>query len=124
MEQLLAHLTGDYLLQSKWMAENKHNSAWVALLHGLVYSLPFLFITTNPATLLLIGTSHAIIDHKQLALYFVWAKDQFAPKSYRQPWSVFYKNFPDKPDWLFVWLKIIIDNSIHLIINYLAIKYV
>jgi len=42
MEQLILHLTGDYLLQSDWMALNKIKSNRAAATHALVYSLPFL----------------------------------------------------------------------------------
>jgi hypothetical protein len=41
-EMILGHLTGDYLLQNKWMALNKSKNTWIgwtaALLHCLIYT--------------------------------------------------------------------------------------
>ena len=41
-ELLLGHLTGDYLLQTEWMAMNKSKNTWVgwlaAILHCLIYT--------------------------------------------------------------------------------------
>lgn len=44
MEQLLAHLVGDYLLQFGWLARQKARNLLVAWLHGYIYALPFLFL--------------------------------------------------------------------------------
>jgi hypothetical protein len=44
---LLAHLAGDYLLQSDWMATQKVRRWWPAVVHGLTYLLPFLLITRS-----------------------------------------------------------------------------
>lgn len=46
---MLAHFVGDFVLQSRWMAENKSRSLRALLLHGGVYSvvlLLFYFIFT------------------------------------------------------------------------------
>jgi hypothetical protein len=45
MEQLIAHLAGDYCLQNQWMADNKINRSWPCAVHCLLYTLPFLLIT-------------------------------------------------------------------------------
>lgn len=37
MEQLLAHLVGDYLLQSHWMALNKRSSSLACVIHCTLY---------------------------------------------------------------------------------------
>lgn len=47
MEQLIAHLIGDYILQSHDMAVNKVRSNYWALYHAVMYSLPFVFLTHN-----------------------------------------------------------------------------
>jgi len=44
MEQLILHLTGDYLLQSDWMALNKIKNSRAAATHAFVYSIPFLLL--------------------------------------------------------------------------------
>lgn len=79
MEQLLAHLVGDYLLQSDWMAQKKRSSWLPAAVHALVYSLTFIWLArTAPrpllAWLVIFGT-HAVIDRYGLARYVVWAKN-------------------------------------------------
>lgn len=48
MEQLIAHLVGDYLLQSDWMAQHKRRSTIACLLHALLYALPFLLLCWHP----------------------------------------------------------------------------
>lgn len=42
---LLAHLVGDYLLQSDWMANEKTKRRWPAWAHAITYGLPFLLVT-------------------------------------------------------------------------------
>jgi len=46
--QIVLHMVGDYLLQSHWMATTKTQQSRAALAHALVYSLPFLLLTTSP----------------------------------------------------------------------------
>lgn len=84
---IVAHLVGDYCIQSDWMAQKK-TSQWVpAILHGITYTLPFLLITLDPLALTIIAGTHIIIDRFRLAKYLVWAKNQLAPKSHRYPWK-------------------------------------
>ena len=61
-DQLLAHLAGDYVLQSDWMAREKTSRIAVALAHALCYSLPFLFLRPSLAAWLVIVGTHATID--------------------------------------------------------------
>ncbi len=124
MEQLLAHLVGDYMLQNSWMAANKGKSIVAATIHGVFYTLPFLLLTSNPVALLLIATTHIAIDYFKLGHIYMWAKDQFAPKKYRSSLATFLKTFPQKPEWLHFWLRIIIDNTMHLVINYFVLKHI
>lgn len=123
MEQLLAHLIGDYVLQTGHMAANKVRSWPVALLHALTYTLPFLFITLSPAALAAIGGTHALIDRYRLARYVAMAKNMAGePKRWRD--FVTYTGYADElPPWLSVWLLIVTDNTMHLLVNYFAIKY-
>ena len=122
---LLAHLVGDYLLQNDEMATKKTTSwAW-ALLHGAVYTLPFMLITLNPWALLIIGGTHAIIDRYRLAKHFIWAYNNFTTtKAFHYEWSEAKANggYPaSKPVWMSTWLMIVIDNSLHLLLNVAAI---
>lgn len=170
---LVAHLFGDYVFQNQWMADHKVKRLWPAIVHGFFYTLPFLFITLNPWSLLIIFGTHVVIDRYRLAKYVVWFKNQLAPKSSRFTWSPPKSSEPllvhnpsknvstgpsespdtnttgtddvvvtkkrvldihpavinDKstgfplsvPDWMRVWLMIIVDNSLHIAINILAI---
>ncbi|MFJ6348679.1 DUF3307 domain-containing protein [Streptomyces sp. NPDC092046] len=122
---LLAHLVGDYLLQSHWMANEKTKRWWPAWAHALTYSLPFLLVTQSPAALAVIVGTHAVVDRYRLARHVIWVKNLAAPKSWRLSWqdcsATGYP--PDAPPWLAVWLMIISDNTIHLLINVAAVRY-
>jgi len=112
MQQLLCHLIGDYILQSHKMAVNKTtNSKW-AIIHGIFYTLPFLFLTQNIVILFCIALSHVIIDRYRLANYVSKIKN----------WTFNETGYPEEtPVWLTTWLMIIIDNTVHLVINYLLL---
>jgi hypothetical protein len=103
------------------MATFKKTKLWVACMHALCYTLPFLMITQHPTALLVICSTHAVIDRYSLAGYwcrfwgigcpgYVYLKLKGLPLSENE------KN--KAPDWLYVWLQIIVDNTMHLGINY------
>lgn len=132
MQQLLAHLVGDYLIQSDWMATQKTERIWPAIVHGVIYSIPFLFLSPSRDALMVICITHILIDHFRIARYVVWFKNFFAPdwnEATDSPWNPEWDKCkatgypPDRPVWLTVWLMIIADNTIHLIVNYFALKY-
>lgn len=114
-DQIVAHLVGDYLLQSHWMATEKTKKSIAAAVHAITYTLPFLLITQSPAALAVICGTHFVIDRWRLARFVVWLKNG--------PWKPLtatgYQD--DVPAWLSVWLLIFADNTIHLICNGLAI---
>lgn len=116
---LLAHLTGDYLLQSDWMAAEKTKRWWPAWAHALTYGLPYVAVTRSIPALAVIVITHAILDRYRLARHVCWAKNLLAPKAWRQPWAECSATGypPEKPVWMAVWLMIIADNTIHLLIN-------
>jgi hypothetical protein len=74
-EQLLAHLWGDYLLQSDWMAENKTKRWLPAAIHATVYSLAFLLFRPSLLAFAVILGTHYLIDRYRLARYVVWGKN-------------------------------------------------
>ncbi|WP_418061720.1 DUF3307 domain-containing protein [Pimelobacter simplex] len=120
---VLAHLVGDYLIQSDWMALEK-TKRWVpAIAHGLTYTLPYLLITQSIAALAVIAGTHIVIDHYRLARHVIWAKNLLSPKRYRHPWAECSGTgyHESRPAWMAVWLMIIADNTIHLVINAAAV---
>lgn len=122
---LLAHLVGDYIIQSHWMACEKTKRWWPAIAHGLTYTLPYMLVTQSPAALAVIAGTHIIIDRFRLAKHLVWAKNQVAPKAFRSAWAdAKATGYPsDTPAWMSVWLMIIADNTIHLLINTAAVVW-
>jgi hypothetical protein len=110
---LLLHFVGDYLLQTSWMANKKTTKSYVALIHALVYSLPFLLINLNWYWLIIFIT-HYFIDRYRLARYWI----QFINRTQN------LKNFGypmETPIYLSMWLLFIVDNTFHIIINSLVI---
>jgi len=124
MSQLVAHLVGDYALQSDWMAGEKTASSGPAATHALTYALPFLFITDSPQALIVICLTHFVIDRWRLARFICYAKNYLAPRRYWHSWSdcsgTGYHN--SRPPWLATWLLIITDNTMHLICNAAALS--
>lgn len=115
-DQLVAHLVGDYILQSHWMATEKTKRSAAAALHAVCYSLPFVFIASIPA-LWVIAVSHFVIDRWRIARFVVWAKN-----GCRGPFTA--TGYPgDTPPWLAVWLLIIADNTLHILVNGAAIRW-
>lgn len=140
MIQLILHLLGDYVTQSDWMANNKTKRSWPALCHAVVYSLPFLLLKPSWAAFSVILITHFLIDRFRMARFVVWAKNVvLQPRSergrnttavgwVRDPkweWSnCSATGYPSEtPAWLSVWLLIAADNTLHLAINYAALKW-
>ena len=122
-DQLLAHLVGDYLIQTDWMANEKTRRWWPAVVHGATYALPFLALTRSWRALAIIGGTHVIIDRFRLARYVVWARSQAAPAAYRPAWPPTPTGMSaERPVWLSTWLLFFADNTLHLLINRAAIR--
>lgn len=134
MEQLILHLLGDYATQSDWMAQNKTKAHWPAFVHALVYSLPFLMIGSVSAWVVIFGT-HFVIDRWRLARWVVWAKNVVSDPEF---WSQHNRHIrevvvpryntatgyaAEAPPWLAVWLMIACDNTMHLAINWAALRW-
>lgn len=122
-DQLLAHLVGDYILQSHWMATKKTGSLYVACVHAAFYLIPFMMLCSGRAYVVMFVT-HALIDRYRLARYLVWAKNWISLEGHR-PWRECSATGygADVPPWLAVWLLIIADNILHIICNGLALKF-
>jgi len=119
MIQLILHAIGDFITQTEWMASNKAKMTKTGYLscfiHATIYSLPFLFIGSLNA-FLVIWYTHFIIDKYRLAIPLTKLKNW--------NWKSENYGFNDAtPVWLSTWLFIIIDNIMHIICNYLSLKY-
>jgi hypothetical protein len=123
MEQILAHLVGDYILQTSHMAEHKVRSWPVAILHAVTYTLPFLLLTQSPAALAVIAGTHAVIDRYRLAHYVAMLKNMAGDPRHWRDYLTHTGYAATTPAWLSVWLVIITDNTMHLLINYFALKH-
>lgn len=123
MEQLLLHLVGDYVTQTQWMASNKRRCIGAAWIHAVVYSLPFLLLTSSFAALLAIMVSHFLIDWLGLARYVVFAKNWLTNPELKWFDCEDTGYPPSMPAWMSVWLLIAADNTIHLCINYAALRW-
>lgn len=144
MEQLIAHLAGDYLLQSQWMATEKTKQSLAAGVHAFTYTLPFLLLTHSLIALFVICSTHFLIDRYRLARYVIYAKNFIAPEReiFMRPehellpfekdeFKDQYKwenckatGYPSEvPAWLATALMIVADNTLHLFINYCSVRY-
>lgn len=89
MPWVFAHLIGDYIFQTDWMALGKKSKSWICAVHVLTYMLPFLFCGLAWWQLALIAGQHFIQDRTGFIVWFMKVKGsaQFAagPCS---PWSI------------------------------------
>lgn len=123
-DQLIAHVVGDYVIQSDWMATEKTKRSLAAVVHAVTYAIPFLLLTLDPAALAFIVVTHFAVDRWRLARYVCWVKNW--PWPGRRPWAdCVTTGYPaDRPAWLTTWLLIIVDNTIHVLLNAVAIRWV
>lgn len=129
MEQLIAHLIGDYVLQNHWMANQKTKAWGPAMAHALFYGLPFLLLVDSALAWLVIVGTHLLIDRFRLAKYWVdfWGvgvwPSGLALLAARLGVARSIEEVPQAPPFLAVWLLILVDNTMHLAINYAALKW-
>ena len=123
MEQILLHLFGDYITQTDWMAKTKTSKTMAAVIHAAVYSLPFLLLGPSMLALAVIFATHALIDRYRLARFVVFAKNWTTQPSLQWADCSATGYHKDTPPWLAFWLLIIADNTMHLMINYAALRW-
>lgn len=144
-------MLGDYVLQSNWMAANKRTSSWAAGAHAATYSLPFLLLSPSWLAFSVILGTHFLIDRFGLARYVVWAKnlclspywgvfeeivehdaergDEWSERLIAECRRLKWENcsatgYPSEtPIWLATVLTIAADNTLHLLINWSALKW-
>jgi len=89
MHWIYAHLIGDYLIQTDWMALGKKRSSWICAVHVLTYLIPFLFCGLEWWQLALIGVEHFAQDRTGFVVWLMKVKGSAAfatgPCS---PWSI------------------------------------
>lgn len=121
---IIAHLFGDYVVQSTWMAQEKTERNLPAAAHALTYAACFLPLTRDPARLAVIGGTHYVIDRWRLAKHIAWAKNQVAPARHRYPHAEHDgTGYRDGPPWLNTWLMIACDNAVHLAVNHAVLGW-
>jgi hypothetical protein len=151
--QLVAHATGDYVLQSDWMAAEKTKKSIAALVHCLFYSIPFyIFFKPSWQAMAVIAGSHFLIDRFRLARFVCYFKNFLAPPRTKSAteetsenpegsyhvkklrWKIHKWWHPwkecsvtgysnDRIPYLTIWLLIITDNLMHIVINSFALRY-
>lgn len=87
------------------MANNKQKRTFPCIIHCLTYTICFTFIASWQA-LLVIFTTHFFIDRFGLA----------------KNWKLKGMN-ENTPDYIKFFVTVAVDNTFHLLINYLAMKY-
>ena len=136
---ILAHFVGDYVLQSSWMANEKTKSHLPALCHVLTYGLVFaLLVRPSLAALAVIVGTHFLIDRYRLARHVCWVKNWLAPlrieetpghrqvvSDWQRPWAECQKTGspPGVPDFIAFWVMVIVDNTMHIACNTLALAF-
>ena len=131
MQQLICHLVGDYVLQNHWMATNKVKSWLPAIVHATVYMMPFCLLQPSNVAMLAMWSTHLLIDRFRLARYWV---EFWGVGNTGELWLILWTGpylprsgkMEEKdraPDFLAVWLLIIVDNTAHLAINFLCLEY-
>jgi hypothetical protein len=117
VKQLLAHLVGDYIVQSDYLAKVKvrrtREGVLAAAVHAGLYTACFVPLTRSPWRLALIGVTHGLLDHYRPLPWVIATKDWLlAPRDYEVV----------PPQDVPFWLHIVVDNSVHLLINELALS--
>lgn len=141
MLQLILHGIGDYFVQTDWQALNKKKKGWLGfwacLKHCILYSLPFLFIGSWQAVLIILVT-HFVIDRTNIVAYLLAMKNNVVKEKWvytfgkwHFPFFSEYEKYDisnfgfgtERPFAITIWLYIICDNLLHIICNYVALRY-
>lgn len=123
MEQLILHLIGDYVTQTDWMARRKTHRLWIAALHALIYSLPFFLLSPSWLAVLVIFSTHVVIDRYRVARFVIYAKNKITDPGLSWADASATGHHKDTPEWMAFWLLILVDNTMHLAINYSALRW-
>ena len=141
MLQLIFHGIGDFIVQNHWMATNKKKKGWKGFwacqIHCITYALPFKCIGSWLAVLVIYLT-HFIVDRTRIVDYFLAWKNGaikidllefygFRYSMFEIRWDIYdisnYGFKKDVPYGIALFCYIACDNVIHIICNYLSLKY-
>lgn len=118
MKALIAHLCGDYIVQTDYQAlakvQRTREGVTAAILHAVGYTACFLPLTRNPIRLAVIGVTHGLLDHYRPLPALIHRKDVLLSPS---GWPA------TKPTEMPFWLHVVIDNTCHLILNEIALTW-
>mgnify|MGYP001558217861 FL=1 len=89
MSPYLAHLIGDYIFQTDYMAVGKKRSSWICAFHVLLYIVPFLCCDLSWWQLVAIGIQHFAQDRTNfiVCLMILKGSGKFAEPP-MAPWSI------------------------------------
>ncbi len=99
MHWIFAHLIGDYIFQTDWMAANKKRSSMACTIHVITYILPFIFCNISWIAFYLIAVEHWIQDRTNVVVIFMRLKG-----------SAKFTEPPMAP-----WSIIVTDNILHIL---------
>ena len=89
MNWIYAHLIGDYLMQTDWMANGKKTNWRICVVHVATYLIPFLFTPLVAWQIIAIAVEHFIQDTTQIVPWFMRVKRSAGfIKPPCGPWSV------------------------------------
>lgn len=105
---LIAHLVGDFLFQTKWMADNKSNLWLPLIVHSSIYTAIIWLVSylafggLSVTGCVLIFGGHLILDKRKIINF----------------WSTKIMKIDENST---TWIKIVIDQSFHLILLAIAL---
>ena len=100
---LVGHFVGDFLLQTRWMAQQKKNSIKALAIHSLIYTASlYLFsraaVPLSSGQLVLLLASHAVIDTRVFTDWWLKKISGYGDGDYQ------------------LWLQVVYDQVFHLCI--------
>jgi len=97
---VLGHGVGDFLFQTRWMADNKEKQILPRLVHSTVYALSVYAFSWLAGGISLVSAAIVLLSHFLI--------DQ---RSFTSWWLANINRTPDLP-----WLRIICDQILHLLV--------
>ena len=96
---LAGHMIGDYLFQTRWMAERKMTLISALTIHSAIYACVVWVVSLpagglNPISVLFVFIAHAVVDRRGITMW--WCRN--VTQSSR------------------MWLLIITDQSLHVVV--------